>query len=94
MSTENEQGNRPHILELTTNRETGSEVPTSQINALAEGAHQVRQYTFSILWSDEFAFQEKQEETQTAAKPTLDGGGKHILTSSANGNVIFFYRLA
>lgn len=71
----------------------GTTIPTSQVMALAEGAEQVRQNTFTVLWADEFAFQEHQEEMLTAAKPTTDGGGQIILTSSANGDQNMFYEL-
>lgn len=70
-----------------------STIPTSQIMVLAEGAEAVRQYTFTTWWSDEFAFQQWQDEALTAARPTLTGGGQAILTSSANGNQNLFYRL-
>lgn len=68
-------------------------IPTSQIQAIAEGASQVRQFTFTVLWADEFAFQFDQDELLTAAKPSLDGGGALILTSSAGGDGNAFYRL-
>ena len=70
-----------------------SELPTSQIQAVAQGAEQVRQYTFTVWWSDEFAFQEYQDETLRAVQPSLDGGGQGIITSSAAGDQNAFYRL-
>jgi hypothetical protein len=73
--------------------DTASDIPTSQIMVLAEGAEQVRQYTFTVWWADEFGFQDRQDEALTAAKPTLTGGGQAILTSSANGNQNAFYKL-
>lgn len=70
-----------------------SDIPTSQIQAIAQGAEQVRMFTFSVVWADELAFQLDQEELLTAAKPTVDGGGQIILTSSANGDQNAFYKL-
>ena len=69
-------------------------VPTSFIHGLAEGADQVRQYTFTYLWMDESAFHVDQKETHGAAKPTLDGGGSILKTSSSGGSRVFFYQLA
>lgn len=69
-------------------------VPTSQIMALAEGANQVRQFTFSRLWRDEAAFQVDQKESHGAAQPSLDGGGADLKTSSSAGSRTFFYSLA
>lgn len=60
----------------------GSKLPTAWIMALSEGADQARQWTFSWFWSDEFAFQLDQEKTLTAVQPSLDGGGRHTITSS------------
>lgn len=69
-------------------------VPTSQIMALAEGANQVRQFTFSRLWRDEAAFQTDQKESHGASQPSLEGGGSDLKTSSSNGTRTFFYELA
>ena len=60
----------------------GSELPTAWIMALGEGAQQARQWTFWWFWSDEAAFQVDQEDTHTAIQPSLDGGGRHTMTSS------------
>ena len=68
----------------------GSPIPTSQILAIPQGSEQLRQYTFSAIVSDEFAFQEHQEEAYAAARPTVDGGGKLTLISSANGRELFY----
>lgn len=69
------------------------EMPTAQIQAVAQGAEQVRQFTFTVWWSDEFAFQADQDESLTAVKPSLDGGGQGIITSSAAGDQNAFYRI-
>jgi hypothetical protein len=57
----------------------------SYIMAIAEGGNKARQYKFARFFSDEFAFQEHQDETATALRPTLDAGGRWLIVSSANG---------
>jgi len=52
----------------------------------------LRQYTSSLIISDEMAFQEKAEEAYIAARPTLIGGGKFIGISSPNYKE-FFYQM-
>ncbi len=59
-------------------KDTGSE-----IRGFAQGADQLRQYTASGLLLDEFAFWDKAEETYSAAMPTIEGGGKCTILSSA-----------
>ena len=56
----------------------------SVIMAVAQGASVVRQYTFSAILSDETAFQVEADEAYTAALPTVLGGGKYTMVSSAN----------
>lgn len=56
----------------------------SVIMAVAQGAAVVRQYTFSAIFSDETAFQVEADEAYTAALPTVLGGGKYTMVSSAN----------
>src|SRR5882762_3966743 len=58
-----------------------------------QGADVLRQYTASVIFQDEMAFQDKAEEAYNASKPTVDGGGQYIGVSSANGKN-FFYRMA
>jgi hypothetical protein len=60
------------------------EVPglDSYIQGVAQGADQLRQYTASAIFADEFAFWEKARETFGASKPTIDGGGKFTCVSS------------
>lgn len=55
----------------------------SEIRGFAQGADQLRQYTASGLLLDEFAFWDKAEETYSAAMPTIEGGGKCTILSSA-----------
>ena len=64
----------------------------SMMWGVPQGADVLRQYTASIIFGDESAFQEKAEDAYKAAKPTVDGGGQIILVSSANGKN-FFYRI-
>lgn len=59
-----------------------TEIPTAWVMALGEGAAMARQWTFSWFWSDEFAWQVDQEDTMTAIQPSLDGGGRHTMTST------------
>lgn len=61
----------------------------SIIQAIPQGADQVRQYTSSLIISDESAFQERSEEAYTAAKPSLSGGGKYVAISTPNGREFF-----
>ena len=56
----------------------------SEILGIAEGANQARQYTFTAYLADEFAFWEKAAETYHALLPTLEGGGRLTIISSAN----------
>ena len=56
----------------------------SVIMAVAQGASVVRQYTFSAIFSDETAFQPESDEAFTAALPTILGGGKYTMVSSAH----------
>jgi phage FluMu gp28-like protein len=55
----------------------------SEIRGFAQGADQLRQYTCSGLLLDEFAFWDKAEETYSAAMPTIEGGGRCTILSSA-----------
>lgn len=54
----------------------------SIIKGLAQGADQLRQYTCSRIFADEFAFWPEAEDTFVAMKPTLEGGGKICLLST------------
>jgi len=59
-------------------RDTGS-----SIWGVPEGGEQIRSYTPTLVFSDEFAYQPEAEEAWTAAKPCITGGGKFIAVSSA-----------
>lgn len=50
-------------------------------------------YTASVVVLDEFAKNAWAREIYTAIKPTIDGGGKLIILSTANGKANLFYEL-
>lgn len=55
----------------------------STILAIAQGADQARQYTYTAYLADEFAFWEQAAATYAALYPTLEGGGRFTGVSSA-----------
>lgn len=55
------------------------------IQGVPQGADQLRQYTSSLIVSDETAFQEKTEKAYESARPSLLGGGKFVAISTPNG---------
>lgn len=59
--------------------------------AVAEGSDQLRQYTASRVYCTEMAFWTQAELTWMALRPTIQGGGKIVIDSSANPG--FFQRL-
>lgn len=50
-------------------------------------------YTASLIILDEFSKNENDASLYTAVKPTVDGGGKMIILSTANGTDNLFYEL-
>lgn len=56
----------------------------SEIVAVAQGEHQMRQLTATAIFADEFAFWEHARETYTAARPTIEGTGRFTGVSSAH----------
>lgn len=56
----------------------------SEISAIPQGGDQIRMHTASGVFIDEAAFQHQAEEAFTALKPSIDGGGKVTMVSSAN----------
>lgn len=56
----------------------------SEIVAVGQGADQLRQYTVTAIFADECAFWEEAEGTYSASLPTLQGGGRLTMVSSAN----------
>lgn len=55
----------------------------SKIIGIPQGGHQIRMHTASGVFADEMAFQPEAEAAFTAAKPTIDGGGRFTGVSSA-----------
>lgn len=77
----------PEVAPLEMEYQTGRiKFPTlhSEILAIGQGADQLRQYTVTAILFDEFAFWEKAQETYGASLPTLEGGGRLTIISSAN----------
>lgn len=70
------------------------EAADSIIQASAQNSAEARQYTFSGAWVDEGAFAEDIQETHTALVPTIQGGGRFIMTTTPNGKGEYFYNLA
>jgi hypothetical protein len=56
----------------------------TRFDAIAEGPDQLRQYTASRVYCTEMAFWERARDTWTSLRPTIQGGGKIVIDSSAN----------
>lgn len=56
----------------------------SEIVAVAQGEHQMRQLSATAIFADEFAFWEHARQTYTAARPTIEGTGRFTGVSSAH----------
>lgn len=56
----------------------------STILGIAQGANQLRQLAITAWFGDEFAFWEQAGETYAASIPSLEGGGRCTLVSTAN----------
>lgn len=56
----------------------------SWIWGIPEGGDQIRGYSVSLLFSDEFAFQPEAENAWKAASASAKRGGKVVLVSTAN----------
>ncbi|HUR99066.1 MAG TPA: hypothetical protein VMZ26_13450 [Pyrinomonadaceae bacterium] len=63
----------------------------SNIRGFAQGADQLRQFTFSGILADEMAFWEDAQKMYSGAFPTLEGGGRFTAVSS--GAPGFFKKL-
>lgn len=77
----------PEVATVPMEYQTGRiRFPTlkSEMLAIGQGADQLRQYTVTAILFDEFAFWEKAHETYAASLPTLEGGGRLTIISSAN----------
>jgi hypothetical protein len=53
------------------------------ITGVAEGASQLRQFTATAILADEFGHWMQPRETFSAMRPTIDGGGRLTIVSSA-----------
>jgi len=58
----------------------------SYIKAIPQGADQLRQYTASGIFMDEFAFWDDAEATYGASVPTIQGGGRIVIVSTPPDN--------
>lgn len=56
----------------------------SKIQGIPQGGDQIRMHTASGIFMDEAAFMHEAEDAFTAAKPSIDGGGRITMVSSAN----------
>lgn len=54
----------------------------SSIQAVASGPDQLRQFTASGIFMDEFGFWQNERDTYTASKPTITGGGRVTIVST------------
>jgi hypothetical protein len=63
----------------------------SKIQGFPQGATQLRQFTFSGLLFDEWAFWEEAQAAYSAAKPTIEGGGR--LTGISSRSPGFFKKI-
>jgi hypothetical protein len=63
----------------------------SDVFGIASGPDQVRSYTYSVVFSDEFGFQEKLQETFGAVKPIVDGGGQFVACTTPPREKNFSY---
>ncbi len=63
----------------------------SYIMPIGQGADQLRQYTATLVHIEEMAFWDWPEDTWTALKPTIQGGGRVAMVSTAGPG--FFQRI-
>jgi hypothetical protein len=61
----------------------------SKVNAVPQGAKQIRQYTPTLYINDESAFQEEYREAMIAAGAAVTGGGQSISVSSVDAGSFF-----
>jgi len=57
---------------------------SSSIRGIPQGGDQIRMHTASGIFMDEAGFMPEAEAAFTASKPSIDGGGKITMVSSAN----------
>jgi hypothetical protein len=65
----------------------------SRIMAMPATKSSGRTFTASLIIADEFAFMQWAAELYTSIKPTIDGGGKMLILSTANGTGNLFHEL-
>jgi hypothetical protein len=65
----------------------------SRIQAVSQSSDAVRSQTASAILSDETAFQPYARDSYSAAKPTIDGGGRYTAISTPNGKEYFHNRV-
>lgn len=62
----------------------------SYLQAIASGADQLRQYTASNVFVDEFAYWDKARESMASMLPTIEGGGRiDVLSTPRLGSYMF-----
>lgn len=71
----------------------GGATSDSKVEGLAQGGHKVRGEAYSMLFSDEMAFQPEGEEAYAAAMPIIEGGARYVAVSSVMPGA-FFQELA
>ena len=54
----------------------------SEIVGVGEGADQLRQYSLTAIFADEFAFWPAAYDTYVASRPTVEGGGRFTICST------------
>jgi len=90
-------GNNVGCLTFSPEPEDKNGVPIlwqgSKIHAIPQGAHQVRQYTYSLFCNDESAFQEEYAASMVAANAAGTGGGKQLSLSSVDSGSAFNLRV-
>ncbi len=64
----------------------------SDIYGIPSGEAQIRSFTFSKIFSDEYGFQEDLEDTFKASKPAVDGGGQFIAVTTPPKEKNFAYK--
>lgn len=78
---------QPHFLKQPTRSvycELSFPESRSRIRGIPQGGDQIRMHTATGIFMDEAAFMYQAEEAFTAAKPSIDGGGRITMVSSAN----------
>lgn len=78
---------------LTDNKGELEWANSSQVLSLPSTQRAGRSFTASLAVLDEFAFMQWGQTTLGAVKPTIDGGGKLVILSSADGNGTPYHQL-